>query len=261
MTGRRGLVERPWMDPRDLWTEALAGVLARPVRSALTTLGTVLGITTLVITIGVASTAGNQIVGRFDALTATSVTVTVPAPLPGEEDAGPRVPWSGRELDRGDPGRDAPVRARRWRRYTTGQSMGAMMSLGLNIKYPDLFAAAFIVAGQWPEAQAAPLAQKDLWIVVSADDTKACPGEQAITAVIQEQGTQVSTALWDGQSTAAGFAADVRGMKAQRTPVNFAAFETGTVVPTGSTTSAHMATWQVAYTIPGIRDWIMRQSS
>ncbi|MCX5235554.1 alpha/beta hydrolase-fold protein [Streptomyces prunicolor] len=39
------------------------------------------------------------------------------------------------------------------RRYTTGQSMGAMMSLGLNIKYPDLFAAAFIVAGQWPEAR------------------------------------------------------------------------------------------------------------
>ncbi|MGH1554443.1 alpha/beta hydrolase-fold protein [Streptomyces sp. L7] len=38
----------------------------------------------------------------------------------------------------------------RKRRYTTGQSMGAMMSLGLNIKYPDLFAAAFIVAGQWP---------------------------------------------------------------------------------------------------------------
>ncbi|WP_234469279.1 alpha/beta hydrolase-fold protein [Streptomyces sp. MBT62] len=148
----------------------------------------------------------------------------------------------------------------RRRRYTTGQSMGAMMSLGLNIKYPDLFAAAFIVAGQWPEAQAAPLAKKDLWILVSADDTKAYPGEQAITAVIQEQGTQVSTALWDGQSTAAEFAADVRGMKAQRTPVNFAAFEAGTVVPTGSTTSAHMATWQVAYTIPGIRDWIMRQS-
>lgn len=146
------------------------------------------------------------------------------------------------------------------RLYTTGQSMGAMMSLGLNITYPDLFAAAFIVAGQWPETQAAPLAQKKLWILVSADDTKAYPGEQAITEVIQDQGTQVSTALWDGQSTAAEFAADVRSMKAQRTPVNFAAFEPGTVVPSGSTTNAHMATWQVAYTIPGIRDWIMRQS-
>jgi putative ABC transport system permease protein len=83
------------MDPRDLWTEALAGVLARPVRSALTTLGTVLGITTLVITIGVASTAGNQIVGRFDALTATSVSVTVPPRLPGDTSSAPLVDWSG----------------------------------------------------------------------------------------------------------------------------------------------------------------------
>ncbi|MEU9787512.1 PHB depolymerase family esterase [Streptomyces phaeochromogenes] len=146
------------------------------------------------------------------------------------------------------------------RLYTTGQSMGAMMSLGLNIRYPELFAAAFIVAGQWPASQAAPLAEKKLWILVSADDTKAYPGEQAITEVIRDQGTQVGTALWDGRSTAAEFAADVRSMTAQRTPVNFAAFETGTVVPAGSTTSAHMATWQVAYTIPGIRDWIMRQS-
>lgn len=91
--------ERPWMDPRDLWTEALAGVLARPVRSALTTLGTVLGITTLVITIGVASTAGNQIVGRFDALTATSVSVTVPEPPPGA-DTGPLVDWAGTDAVR-----------------------------------------------------------------------------------------------------------------------------------------------------------------
>ncbi|MET7857498.1 ABC transporter permease [Streptomyces sp. NPDC005318] len=82
------------MDFRDLWTEALAGVLARPMRSALTTLGTVLGITTLVITIGVSSTAGNQIVGRFDALTATSVTVVV-APPPPSADPVPLVDWSG----------------------------------------------------------------------------------------------------------------------------------------------------------------------
>lgn len=93
-------VERPWLDPRDLWAEALAGVLARPVRSALTTLGTVLGITTLVITMGVAATAGNQIVGRFDALTATSVTVKVPAVPPGEDDTGPLVDWAGTDAVR-----------------------------------------------------------------------------------------------------------------------------------------------------------------
>lgn len=88
--------ERPWIDPRDLWSESFAGVLARPVRSALTTLGTVLGIGTLVITIGVASTAANQIVGRFDALTATSVTVVVPPPPPSAHPV-PLVDWSGVE--------------------------------------------------------------------------------------------------------------------------------------------------------------------
>ncbi|MFI6903894.1 ABC transporter permease [Nonomuraea sp. NPDC050394] len=71
----------------DLWAEASAGLLARPVRSALTALGTVLGIATLVITLGTAATAGNQIVGRFDELTATSVTVDVPA------DDHPLVGW------------------------------------------------------------------------------------------------------------------------------------------------------------------------
>ncbi|MEV0480725.1 PHB depolymerase family esterase [Streptomyces sp. NPDC050508] len=146
------------------------------------------------------------------------------------------------------------------RLYATGQSMGAMMTLGLNIKYPELFAASFVVAGQWPADQAKPLAKKKLWIVVSQDDEKSYSGENAITKVVKEQGTAVGTAVWNGRSTAAQFAADVRSLKAQKAPVNYAAFRTGTVVPAGSTTSAHMATWQVAYTIPGIRDWVMNQS-
>ncbi|MER5419925.1 ABC transporter permease [Streptosporangium roseum] len=93
------------MDIRDLWAEALAGMLARPVRSALTTLGTVLGITTLVITLGVAATAGNQIVGRFDELTATAITVEVP------EKADPLVTW------------DAPAALTRLRGVTSAAAL------------------------------------------------------------------------------------------------------------------------------------------
>ncbi|NBE94318.1 ABC transporter permease [Nonomuraea sp. KC401] len=76
------------MHVRDLIGEAVAGMLARPMRSALTTLGTVLGITTLVVTLGVAATAGNQIIGRFDALVATAITVEVP-----ESEHTPLVEW------------------------------------------------------------------------------------------------------------------------------------------------------------------------
>ncbi|MFD2356976.1 ABC transporter permease [Nonomuraea ferruginea] len=77
------------MDFRDLAGEAAAGLLSRPVRAALTTLGTVLGITTLVVTLGVAATAGNQIVGRFGELVATAITVEVP-----ESPHAPLVGWT-----------------------------------------------------------------------------------------------------------------------------------------------------------------------
>jgi ABC-type antimicrobial peptide transport system permease subunit len=60
---------------RDLVAEATSGMLARPGRTVLTVLGTVLGVAALVATLGLAKTAGNQIVTRFDALAATSVSV------------------------------------------------------------------------------------------------------------------------------------------------------------------------------------------
>ncbi|MEO8541308.1 MAG: ABC transporter permease [bacterium] len=68
-------IQSPRIAPRDLIGEALAGVLARPARSLLTVLGTVLGITALVATVGLSKTAGNQIVGRFNELAATQVVV------------------------------------------------------------------------------------------------------------------------------------------------------------------------------------------
>jgi ABC-type antimicrobial peptide transport system permease subunit len=60
---------------RDLLAEATTGMLSRPGRTTLTILGTVLGTAALVATLGLAKTAGNQIVEQFDALAATSITV------------------------------------------------------------------------------------------------------------------------------------------------------------------------------------------
>jgi predicted peptidase len=147
-----------------------------------------------------------------------------------------------------------PIDTRRL--YATGQSMGAMMALGMNIRHPDLFAASFIVAGQWPSSQAKPLARKNLWVTVSKGDTKAYPGENAIMSVVEKTGAKVTTATWNGESSQAEFAADVKSMEAQGTAINYAAFKEGTL----GSGSEHMGTWHVAYTIPGIRDWIMTQS-
>ena len=59
----------------DLAHEALAALIARPARSVLTGLGTVLGVGTLVTILGLTTTAQAQVSARFDALAATTVTV------------------------------------------------------------------------------------------------------------------------------------------------------------------------------------------
>jgi ABC-type antimicrobial peptide transport system permease subunit len=81
----------------DLLDECLAGVFARPARAALTTLGTVLGIASLVATLGISRTAGSQIVDRFNELSATQVIVQPRSS--GNTDASRRLgggtlPWN-----------------------------------------------------------------------------------------------------------------------------------------------------------------------
>jgi ABC-type lipoprotein release transport system permease subunit len=79
------------MRPRDLAREAVAGLLARPARVGLTVLGTVIGVGALVATLGLSKTASNQIVGHFDALSATDVVISPSARAGG---AGAAVlPW------------------------------------------------------------------------------------------------------------------------------------------------------------------------
>lgn len=85
---------RPQLSLRDLVEEALASLTARPGRAVLTALGTVLGVAALVATLGLSKTAGHQIVGRFDALAATDITVTPKIATSGGGVAGGGVlPW------------------------------------------------------------------------------------------------------------------------------------------------------------------------
>ena len=80
---------------QDLLVEASNGIGARPSRLVMTTLGTVLGIASLVVTIGFAQTAAGQISNQFDAVAATQVVVE-PATTrnaSGNQQATARVPW------------------------------------------------------------------------------------------------------------------------------------------------------------------------
>ena len=80
---------------RDLMAEAAAGIGARPGRLLLTILGTVLGIASVVVTVGLAQTAAGQINKQFDAVAATQA-VAKPASTTsgfGQTVALGTLPW------------------------------------------------------------------------------------------------------------------------------------------------------------------------
>jgi len=79
----------------DLLDEVSAGLFARPGRMILTVSGTVIGIAALVATLGLARTAGNRILGRFDELAATEIYVTTQPVADGETPE--HLPWDSPE--------------------------------------------------------------------------------------------------------------------------------------------------------------------
>lgn len=150
--------------------------------------------------------------------------------------------------------------------YTTGQSGGAMMSIAMNIKYPDFFAASYLVAGQWAAEKTAPMAKNRLFIFVSEDDPKAFPGQNTITDVLAQHGATVQkSVLSNGNAPMAQINREVRELLGKPGNVYYMAVRSKTlpdqVKEPNSTNKgqAHNGTWKIAYDIDAIREWLFAQ--
>jgi predicted peptidase len=149
------------------------------------------------------------------------------------------------------------------RLYTTGQSMGCMMSIEMMIRNPGLFAAALLIAGQWDATRMSVLAEANMWVVVSERNPRAFQGMNASMAALEAAGAKISRATWSGRASSEEFAIEVRKMIAEGNNIKYTVFAEGTVVPEGlpdDHRNNHIYTWRVAYTIEGLRDWLFTQA-
>ena len=150
------------------------------------------------------------------------------------------------------------------RLYTTGQSMVGMMSIVMNFRQPDLFAASYLVACQWDPTVVAPMAKNKIWITVSTGDEKAFPGMNAITDTLKKNGAKVAYGSWKGTYSSEEFIKAVKEIEKENANVNYSTLEKGTVIPKDvvetSKGGEHIYTWTIAYNIEGIRDWLFSQS-
>lgn len=147
--------------------------------------------------------------------------------------------------------------------YATGQSMGGMMAIVMNYKYPELFAASYLVACQWNPKEVSTMAKNNLWITVSTGDEKAYPGMNAITSELIKRGATVAKDNWRADYTDAQFLEGARKVIAQKSNIKYTTLEKGTnpYLPKDANPGLeHSGTWKVAYNIPGIKDWMFLQS-
>ena len=116
------------------------------------------------------------------------------------------------------------------RLYTTGQSMGGMMSFYFNITHPDLFAASLFVSSQW-------------------DTTK-----------MKDNGTRIDSASWSAKLPQEDQERLAEELISKGSNINFIKWEAGSVLPESGKGMEHMASFDFAYKLAAVRDWLFKQT-
>ena len=145
------------------------------------------------------------------------------------------------------------------RLYTTGQSMGCMSSLYLNSKYPDLFAASLYVSGQWDISVLNVLENQKFFYVTAGGDEKASGGQDEVMELFDSDGIPYSYGTWDAQADEETQDENVKSLLSEGNTANMIRFETGTVL-NGDNSKEHMASFNYAYKLTAVREWLFEQT-
>ena len=146
------------------------------------------------------------------------------------------------------------------RLYTTGQSMGGMMSFYFNITHPDLFAASLFVSSQWDTSKMQNFGKKHFFYIVAGGDQKASGGMQDLTKVLKENNARVDSASWSAKLPSSEQERLAEELIARGGNVNFIKWEAGSVLPETGRAMEHMASFDYGYKIAAVRDWLFKQS-
>ena len=146
------------------------------------------------------------------------------------------------------------------RLYTTGQSMGGMMSFYFNITHPDLFAASLFVSSQWDTSKMKDFGKKHFFYIVAGGDQKASGGMRDLTEVLKDQNAKVDSASWSAKLPQAEQERLAEELIAKGGNINFIKWESGSVLPETGRAMEHMASFDYGYKITAVRDWLFTQS-
>ena len=142
------------------------------------------------------------------------------------------------------------------RLYTTGQSMGGMISMYYNSAYPDLFAASIFVDCHWDSATFPELVKhKFVFITAGKAGTFDALEKAADNAGVRYEYTDFSAKLPQSEQDALASAILAKGA-----PITIINFTSKSVLPDDGKGSEHMYSFDYAYRLTPAREWLFKQS-
>jgi len=133
--------------------------------------------------------------------------------------------------------------------YNTGQSMGGMTSIAMDVKYPDFFAASYLVACKWDENVTAPLGAQNIWAVAAEGDPGASPSMTQILNGLEHNGAKVLRQTLDLTDPQTEINKQAANMIIPDCHIYYTLYNGG----------SHRSTWQHAYDLQPAMEWIFAQ--
>ena len=130
--------------------------------------------------------------------------------------------------------------------YNTGQSMGGMTSIAMDVKYPDFFAASYLVACKWNAEVTSPLGQQNIWAVAAEGDPGARPSMAEILGNLENEGAKVLRQTLDAADEQDKINAQVSSIIQPDCHIYYTLYTGG----------SHRYTWQHAYDMTPAMKWI-----
>lgn len=146
------------------------------------------------------------------------------------------------------------------RLYTTGQSMGGMISMYYNVAYPDLFAASIFVDSHWDTATFPELAKHKFVYFIAGDKGKAFADIKPLETAAEKDDIKYAFAEWNAKLPEKEQSELASDLFAKGASVNMIQFSPGSVLPADGKGSEHMYSFDYAYKIQAVKEWLFKQT-
>ena len=96
--------------------------------------------------------------------------------------------------------------------------------------------------------------------IVAEGDMKAPKGRSELTEVLLNNGAKISEANWSAKAPQAEQEQNVQELLMEDNLINYITFDRGTVLPESGGGNEHMSSFDYAYKLEGVRDWLFKQT-